>query len=112
VGVAPIVEVIGATKEYHLSPVFGAGSKISAMSDVSFSLYAGKRWRWLGNRAQASPPVPARSPACSTLTSGRILFRGTDIASIRGRKAALAYSRAVQVVFQDPFSALNPTHTV
>jgi peptide/nickel transport system ATP-binding protein len=106
------MEVIGATKEYHTSPVFGARSTISAMSDVSFSLYASKALALVGESGSGKSTCARAIARLFALTAGRILFRGSDIASIRGRKASLAYSRAVQMVFQDPFSALNPTHTV
>ena len=108
----PVMEVIGATKDYHMSPVFGARSKISAMIDVSFSLEGGKALALVGESGSGKTTCARAIARLFTLTAGRILFCGTDIASIRGRKAALAYARAVQIIFQDPFSALNPTHTV
>jgi peptide/nickel transport system ATP-binding protein len=108
----PIMELIGATKEYHTSPIFGARSKIPAMSDVSFSLYGGKALALVGESGSGKSTCARAIARLFALTAGRIVFRGTDIASVRGRQAALAYSRAVQMVFQDPFSALNPTHTV
>src|SRR5262249_56237805 len=40
-------------------------------------------------------------------TSGTISFGGGDIGSLEGRDL-MAYRRAVQVVFQDPFSSLSP----
>ena len=73
---------------------------------------AARRWRWSAKSGSGKSTCARAIARLFTLTAGRILFRGTDIASIRGRKAALAYARAVQMVFQDPFSALNPTHTV
>src|SRR2546430_17168305 len=40
-------------------------------------------------------------------TAGTIAFEGRDIAELRGRDL-MDYRRAVQVVFQDPFSSLSP----
>jgi peptide/nickel transport system ATP-binding protein len=45
-------------------------------------------------------------------TRGQILYEGKPIAQIRSRKAALAYSARVPMVFQDPFSSLNPVFRV
>jgi peptide/nickel transport system ATP-binding protein len=42
-----------------------------------------------------------------TLTSGQILFKGNDIASL-GRQQQLEYRRQVQAVFQDPYEVYNP----
>lgn len=44
-------------------------------------------------------------------TSGRIFMNGEDVTSLRG-KALREFRRKVQVVFQDPFSSLNPRMTV
>jgi peptide/nickel transport system ATP-binding protein len=44
-------------------------------------------------------------------TAGAIRFRGEDIATLRGR-TLLNYRRLVQIVFQDPFNALNPRMSI
>ena len=45
-------------------------------------------------------------------TSGEILYQGRSLAGIRSRKESLAYRGDVPMVFQDPFSSLNPAHRV
>ena len=40
-------------------------------------------------------------------TSGAVRFRGTDLATIRGRRQRLAFMREVQPIFQNPFGAFN-----
>jgi peptide/nickel transport system ATP-binding protein len=45
-------------------------------------------------------------------TSGEILFRGRPVSSLRRRRQLLAYRGEVPMVFQDPFSSLNPAHTI
>lgn len=45
-------------------------------------------------------------------TSGEITYRGKSLADMRSRRAALAYRSDVPMVFQDPFSSLNPTYRV
>jgi oligopeptide transport system ATP-binding protein len=44
-------------------------------------------------------------------TSGQILFDGRDIGSLRG-KDLLAFKRRAQIVFQDPYSSLDPRMTI
>jgi peptide/nickel transport system ATP-binding protein len=44
-------------------------------------------------------------------TTGEIIYRGQNIASLRGRDR-IAYRREVQAVFQDPFAVFNPFYTV
>jgi peptide/nickel transport system ATP-binding protein len=45
-------------------------------------------------------------------TSGEILFRGRPVSSLRRRRDLLEYRGEVPMVFQDPFSSLNPAHTI
>ncbi len=44
-------------------------------------------------------------------SSGRVLFEGQDVASLRGEDYR-RYRRSVQIIHQDPYASLNPTHTV
>ncbi|WP_225766948.1 ABC transporter ATP-binding protein [Inquilinus sp. Marseille-Q2685] len=44
-------------------------------------------------------------------TTGRIVYRGRDVSTLRGREK-MAYRREVQAVFQDPFAVFNPFYTV
>jgi oligopeptide/dipeptide ABC transporter ATP-binding protein len=44
-------------------------------------------------------------------TTGRIIYRGRDISTLRGADK-MAYRREVQAVFQDPFAVFNPFYTV
>src|SRR6201989_244808 len=46
-----------------------------------------------------------------TPTTGEIIYRGRNIASLEG-KERMAYRREVQAVFQDPFAVFNPFYTV
>jgi len=45
-------------------------------------------------------------------TAGRITFLGRDLAAIRSRRQVLEYRAAVPMVFQDPYSSLNPVFRV
>jgi peptide/nickel transport system ATP-binding protein len=45
-------------------------------------------------------------------TRGEIFFRGRPVSQLRRRRDLLAYRGQVPMVFQDPFSSLNPAHTV
>ena len=45
-------------------------------------------------------------------TSGEILYQGTPLRSMRRRKQSMAYRSDVPMVFQDPFSSLNPAFRV
>lgn len=44
-------------------------------------------------------------------SSGQLLFEGQDVSSLKGA-AYTHYRRAVQIIHQDPYASLNPTHTI
>ena len=44
-------------------------------------------------------------------SSGQVLFEGRDIATLRG-KDFQHYRRSVQIIHQDPYASLNPSHTI
>lgn len=45
------------------------------------------------------------------VTSGKILFKGNDVTKIKGKNLK-DYRKEVQIVFQDPYSSLDPTHNI
>ena len=57
-------------------------------------------------------PPPARSwPACSN-HRGKIFFRGKESGTTRTRKDFKEYQLGVQLIHQDPYASLNPSHTI
>ena len=44
-------------------------------------------------------------------TSGQVLFEGEDVTKLRG-EAYKRYRRSVQIIHQDPYASLNPTHSI
>lgn len=109
---APLLELDGATKTFHVASTFATGRTVHAMRSVSFRLERGRALALVGESGSGKSTCARAITRLFRLTAGRILFRGRDIATIHSRKESLAYAREVQMVFQDPFSALNPTHTV
>ncbi len=68
-----------------------------------------KHWAWLVNLVLVKPPLVGRSFACTTQPAARFLYNGNDIAKLKnGSKQMLAFRRATQMIFQDPYASLNP----
>ena len=109
---APLLQLDNATKTFELRSLFGRFKSVEAMRGVSLSLDAGKALAVVGESGSGKSTIGRAVTRLFTLTSGRVLFRGEDIAKFRTRAQRMAYLRAVQMVFQDPFAALNPAHTV
>ena len=109
---APLLTLEHATKTFELKSLWGPSKRVEALRDVSLTLGEGRAMAVVGESGSGKSTLGRAVTGLFSLTSGRVLFRGADIASIRGRDERRAFRRAVQMVFQDPFSALNPAHTV
>ncbi len=108
----PLLELDRASRSFRLAAPFARTRTVDALRDVSFRLEAGKALALVGESGSGKTTCARAIAGMIDLTAGQIRFRGENIAELRGRKAQRDYAHAVQMVFQDPFSALNPTHTV
>lgn len=92
-------------------PSVNGAPPVQAVSDVSFSLAAGEVLGIVGESGCGKSTLARTVLRLTEPSSGRIVFDGVDITSL-SRKALRPIRKAMQVVFQDPFGALNPRHTV
>ncbi len=100
------------TKTFHIKPVFGPAKTVEALRNVNLSLRPGKALALVGESGSGKSTVGRMIVQHYKPTSGRILFEGLDIADKVDRESQKRYRQAVQMVFQDPFSSLNPAHTI
>jgi peptide/nickel transport system ATP-binding protein len=80
------------------------GGVFRAVDDVSFSVRSGEIVGLVGESGCGKSTVASVIAGLVAPTQGRVLFRGTEV-SLRGHSSM---RRAVQMIFQDPQSALNP----
>lgn len=92
-------------------PGIRGGPPVQAVSNVSFNLDKGEVLGIVGESGCGKSTLARTVLRLCDATSGRIEFDGTDITSF-GRKQMKSIRRNMQVIFQDPFGALNPRHTV
>ena len=85
--------------------------RISAVREVSLELRQGKTVAIVGESGSGKSSIAKCLLRLEEVDSGKITYRGTDITQIRGRALQEVRSK-IQVVLQDPFSALNPRQTV
>ena len=86
-------------------------SEVVAVDDVSFTLERGKITSLVGQSGSGKSTIAKLIMGMEKNDTGEILFGNTNVRSLRG-KDLHAYRSHVQMVFQDPYSALNPAHTV
>jgi peptide/nickel transport system ATP-binding protein len=90
--------------------------RVQAVEDVSFALRRGEVTALVGQSGSGKSTLAAMITGVETPTTGRIVFHGTkkgaqEVAKFRGRHLR-DYRRHVQMVFQDPYSSLNPAKTL
>ncbi|BDZ65089.1 ATP-binding cassette domain-containing protein [Agromyces mangrovi Wang et al. 2018] len=88
---------------------FGAGkSQTTVIKGVSFDLHAGETLSMVGESGSGKTTIGRAILGLAPVSEGRIAFKGTEIHAARRRDRRKS-SRDVQVVFQDPYSSLNPS---
>lgn len=108
----PLLEIDNASKIFHLKPMFGAAKEVVAMRNVSLSVSKGRALAIVGESGSGKSTIGRSVTRLFQLSEGTIRFKNRDISTFHTRAEKLAYSQAVQMVFQDPFAALNPAHTI
>ena len=96
----------------HLKKYFKVGqSKLHAVDDVSFTIERGKTLGVVGESGCGKSTMGRCVLRLLEPTDGQILFDGMNICEYSKRKMR-SLRREMQIVFQDPFSSLDPRKTV
>ncbi|MDX2679944.1 ABC transporter ATP-binding protein [Streptomyces sp. NY05-11A] len=110
----PILEVSGLYKHYPLTRGIlfkkQVGS-VKAVDGVDFTLGRGETLGIVGESGCGKSTVAKMLVNLERPTEGRIRYKGEDISRLSGR-ALRAVRRNIQMVFQDPYTSLNPRMTV
>jgi peptide/nickel transport system ATP-binding protein len=109
----PILQVEHLTKRYAARhDLLGrVRSRVSALDDVSFTLHRGETLAVVGESGSGKSTLAKLIVRLTAPTSGRMVFEGIDVAAARG-EASRELHRKVQIVFQDPYSSLDPRQVV
>jgi oligopeptide/dipeptide ABC transporter ATP-binding protein len=113
---APLVEVQNLEKYYPLRAGFlgslaGERRVVHALNGVSFSLPEGHSLGLAGESGCGKTTTGKLILGLLHPTGGTVRFAGRDISQLAGTEL-LAYRRQAQMVFQNPYEALNPRFTI
>ena len=108
-----ILEVRHLVKHFQVSTgLFGGGSGVvKAVDDVSFSIRRGETLGLVGESGCGKTTTGRCILKLEQPTSGDVIFEGRSMTSM-GERELRRLRRKIQVIFQDPYSSLNPRMTV
>jgi ABC-type oligopeptide transport system ATPase subunit len=92
-------------------PAARGAPAVRAVDSVSLELHPGEVLGVVGESGSGKSTLARLLVRLNRPAGGRVTFRGTDIASLSGA-GLRQFRRGVQMVFQDPYSSLNPRMTV
>ena len=105
----PLLQVEGLTKHYRAAGSFFSASSglVRAVDGISFSIEEGRTFALVGESGCGKTTVTKVLLRLEQPTSGVVRFRNKIVHELKGQDLR-DYRRAVQAVFQDPYSSLNP----
>ena len=108
----PILEIREVSKTYvGRRGLFGKGAPVEALKGVSLSVARGESFGLVGESGSGKTTLTRSILRLEHPSSGRILFKGEDMAQL-GPKALRDLRARIQIVFQDPYASLNPRMTI
>jgi oligopeptide transport system ATP-binding protein len=104
----PLLEVRGLVKHFvRKHGLFAAPSVVRAVDDVSFHIAEGEMFGLVGESGSGKSTTGRCILRLIEPTAGEVLFKGENVLAY-SRSQLRAARRDLQIVFQDPYSSLNP----
>jgi len=108
---APLVKVDGLAKRFRRGGLFSRAPAVIALDDISLTLSRGETLGIVGESGSGKSTLARCVIRLLDPDAGQVLLDGADIAHAR-EKTLRPMRRRIQMVFQDPFSSLNPRQAI
>ncbi len=107
-----LLEIKGLKKHFSVGGgLFNKPSLVQAVNGIDFDMYHGETLGLVGESGCGKSTAGRTILQLYKPTAGEILYDGVDIAKL-SREEMVAYRKKMQIIFQDPYSSLNPRLTV
>lgn len=94
------------------TPFSGAASCVKAVDDISFDVYEGETFGLVGESGCGKSTTGKTLVRLNKPTEGTVLFDGRDLSLHAGRRDVMELTQKIQIIFQDPYSSLDPRFTI
>ncbi|MEH6406822.1 MAG: ABC transporter ATP-binding protein [Leeuwenhoekiella sp.] len=108
----PLIEVKNVSKYYYSKAgLFRKKNVFKAVNDVSFKIYEGETLGLVGESGCGKSTLGNVILQLDTASKGQVFYNGKDITKLNSKEIRLL-RKDIQIIFQDPYSSLNPRLTV
>jgi peptide/nickel transport system ATP-binding protein len=105
----PLLQVEGLVKEFPVTSglLQRRTGSVKAVSGVSFEVHRGETFGLVGESGCGKTTIGRLTVALEHPMAGSIRLNGVDVASMKGKRLR-SFRRDLQLMFQDPYSSLDP----
>jgi peptide/nickel transport system ATP-binding protein len=102
------------SKTFSVKRAMGGGGRIQvqAVREVSFSIASGGSLGIVGESGSGKTTIARMLVGLERPTAGQIVLQGTELAPKPSRRERKERARVIQIVFQDPYTSLDPHQSV
>ncbi|MBL4604969.1 MAG: ABC transporter ATP-binding protein [Flavobacteriaceae bacterium] len=106
----PLLQVIDLEKHFISKSFFVKSETVKAVDKVTFNVYEGETLGLVGESGCGKTTLGRSILGLEEVTSGQIRYKGKDITKLSASELK-TLRKEIQIIFQDPFSSLNPRIT-